>query len=696
MMKPVQKLLSLKYCVWFVTIFVFAPALAQDPGSADSLRKAIERSPDNGSKVEMILKLGKIYLGDDPNLSVQYSKQARDLAERIDFKEGTALALKDIGLGYYQLGKYLETLDYWERSLKAFYAIDDSSNIARLLSNIGAVYFNNGDDSKALEYHLKSLQVAEKIQDTLRIVTAMNNIGVVYMNKPSTQDKAMQYFIKAIPLSELLGDLADLGTPTVNLGEIYFRKGDYEKALFYFKRSLEAYKGEENPTYSLNSIGKVYTRRGNFKLAKNYHEQAYNIATKLSARQDMVISLLGLAEMYMKQERYSEALKAYQEAELIAKEINVGYELKTTYEGMALAYSKLSDFPNAFKYQTLLTGIKDTLYNVETDKKMLGLQFDFEIQKKEGQITLLQKDKDLQELDIKRQKLAKNAFLAGFGLILIIAFILYRNYRNKVKVNKILDQQNAEIQHLILNILPSEVADELQKTGHATPKYYESVSVLFTDFVGFTKIADTLSPQEVVAELNDCFMAFDQIIENHNIEKIKTIGDSYMCAGGLPRKDGQDDLHAVKIVRAALDIQQHMKEKNEVRKAAGLTPWDLRIGIHTGPVVAGVVGKNKYAYDIWGSTVNIASRMESNGQPGQINISASAYELVSDDYDCTHRGKIFAKNVGEIDMYFVKEKPRVNLDEIVEDFRLVDLDGEQQAANSAINGGSTQITPLPR
>ena len=139
-----------------------------------------------------------------------------------------------------------------------------------------------------------------------------------------------------------------------------------------------------------------------------------------------------------------------------------------------------------------------------------------------------------------------------------------------------------------------------------------------------------------------------------------------------------------------------MKEKNEVRKAAGLTPWDLRIGIHTGPVVAGVVGKNKYAYDIWGSTVNIASRMESNGQPGQINISASAYELVSDDYDCTHRGKIFAKNVGEIDMYFVKEKPRVNLDEIVEDFRLVDLDGEQQAANSAINGGSTQITPLPR
>lgn len=679
------KLAKMKYYIGLVIMLLSASLEAQEQGGLDSLRKAIEKSADNSSKVEMILKLGKNYLNDDPDLSIQYAKEASDIAEKIDFKEGAALALKDIGLGYYLQGKYLETLDYWERSLKVFYVINDSSNIARLLSNIGAVYFNNGDDSKALEYYLKSLRVAEKIQDTLRIVTAMNNIGAVYMNKPSTQDKALQYFIQAVPLSELLGEEADVGTATVNLGEIYFRKGDHEKALFYFKKSLEAYKDSENATYSLNSIGKLYASEGNFKLAKKYHQDAYEIAARLSARQDMVISLLGLADMYMKQENYKDALASYKQAETIAKEINVGYELKNTYEGLALAYSRLSDFTNAYKYQKLLTGIKDTLYNVETDKKMLGLQFDFEIQKKEGQITLLQKDKDLQELNIRRQKLAKNALIAGLGLILIIAFILYRNYRNKVKVNKILDRQNAEIQHLILNILPSEVADELQKTGHATPKYYESVSVLFTDFVGFTRIADTLSPQEVVAELNDCFIAFDEIIESHNLEKIKTIGDSYMCAGGLPRKDGQDDLHAVKIVRAALQIQEYMKGKNEARKASGLSPWDLRIGIHTGPVVAGVVGKNKYAYDIWGSTVNIASRMESNGQPGQINISASAYELVADNYDCTHRGKIFAKNVGEIDMYFIRERQISLTEDPPEPFRLIDLNNEQRAANTQAN-----------
>jgi class 3 adenylate cyclase/tetratricopeptide (TPR) repeat protein len=674
MMNHVLKLQRLKYCLWLVTSLFCAYTFGQDQ-SSDSLKGIIRNSGENRDKVDLLLKLGKNYLNDDPNQSIQYAKEARDLAEKIDFKEGIALSLKDIGLGYYFQGKYLETLDYWEKSLTVFYAINDSSNIARLLSNIGAVYFNNGDDSKALEYHLKSLQVAEKIMDTLRIVTAMNNIGVVYMNKTSTHDKAMQYFIKAVPLSELIGKEADIGTATVNLGEIYFKKGDHEKALFYFKKSLEAYKGSENATYSLNSIGKLYTSRGNYKLAKGYHEEAYRIATKLSARQDMVISLLGLAEMYMKQENYRQSLSSYKQAEAIAKEINVGYELKNTYEGMALAYSKLLDFTNAYEYQKLLTGIKDTLYNIETDKKMLGLQFDFEIQKKEGQITLLQKDKDLQELDIRRQKLAKNAFLAGFGMILIIAFILYRNYRGKVRVNKILDQQNAEIQRLILNILPSEVASELQKTGQATPKYYESVSVLFTDFVGFTKIADTLSPQEVVAELNDCFMAFDQIMESHNLEKIKTIGDSYMCAGGIPRKDGKDELHAIKIVRAAMEIRQYMEEKNKTRKAAGAAPWELRIGIHTGPVVAGVVGKNKYAYDIWGSSVNIASRMESNGVPGQINISETAYELVREYFDCTHRGKIFAKNVGEIDMYFVKEK-RVSIIEDQEQYNLINVKDE--------------------
>src|SRR5262249_38720427 len=150
------------------------------------------------------------------------------------------------------------------------------------------------------------------------------------------------------------------------------------------------------------------------------------------------------------------------------------------------------------------------------------------------------------------------------------------------------------------NILPLEVARELQEHGQAKPKFFDVVSVLFTDFKSFTKMADSLSPQEIVTELNECFVAFDDIIDKYGLEKIKTIGDSYMCAGGIPTPDNN---HPIRMVQAGLEIKEYIKKRNEIRKSLGLPPWELRIGIHVGPIVAGVVGRKKYAYDIWGSTV---------------------------------------------------------------------------------------------
>jgi class 3 adenylate cyclase len=176
---------------------------------------------------------------------------------------------------------------------------------------------------------------------------------------------------------------------------------------------------------------------------------------------------------------------------------------------------------------------------------------------------------------------------------------------------------------------------------------------LFTDFKGFTTIAKDMTPTELVAELNEFFVAFDDIIEKNGLEKIKTIGDAYMCAGGIPTTN---KTHPVDIVRAGLQIQEFMNHHSVKRVEKGLQPWGLRVGIHTGPVTAGVVGRKKYAYDIWGSAVNIASRMESSGDVGKVNISAATYDLVKDVFPCSHRGKISAKNVGEIDMYFVESE----------------------------------------
>lgn len=203
---------------------------------------------------------------------------------------------------------------------------------------------------------------------------------------------------------------------------------------------------------------------------------------------------------------------------------------------------------------------------------------------------------------------------------------------------------------LLLNILPAETVDELKATGVARAKSYNSVTVLFTDFKDFTPTSEKMAPDELVSELNYCFSAFDQIIKKHNIEKIKTIGDSYMCAAGLPAKN---ITHPQDIVKAAIEIRDFILDHRREKIKTGGVTFEVRIGINTGPVVAGVVGVNKFAYDIWGNTVNIASRMESHSEPGRINISGSTYSLIKNDYWCTLRGKINTKGLGDVEMYFL-------------------------------------------
>ncbi len=198
---------------------------------------------------------------------------------------------------------------------------------------------------------------------------------------------------------------------------------------------------------------------------------------------------------------------------------------------------------------------------------------------------------------------------------------------------------------LLLNILPAEVAHELREDGVSEAKNYNNVSVLFTDFVNFTGISETLTPQELVSELHICFKGIDEIIEKYKLEKIKTIGDAYLAVCGLPIKC---DTHAINTIQAAKAVLEFIESR---KKAGGL--FDIRIGIHSGPVIAGIVGIKKFAYDIWGDTVNTAARMEQNSEAGKINISGATWELVKHQYVTIHRGKIAAKNKGDIDMYFV-------------------------------------------
>lgn len=255
--------------------------------------------------------------------------------------------------------------------------------------------------------------------------------------------------------------------------------------------------------------------------------------------------------------------------------------------------------------------------------------------------------------------------LTALGLLTLLVFGIMR-YRlhllkeHEKELETLVQMRTSELaaekhksDELLLNILPAETAEELKKHGKTVARRYENVTVMFSDFKDFSKIATDMEPEDLVAEIDHCFRAFDEITELYGLEKIKTVGDAYLLAGGLSSND--DEADAVRVVQAALEIQSFLNAIMLERTENQMTSFEARIGIHTGPVVAGIVGIKKFAYDIWGDTVNIAERLQSSGEVGKVNISKSTHELVNAHFECTYRGKIEAKNKGEVDMYFVDD-----------------------------------------
>ena len=642
--------------------------------SLDSLKNVIVQTKEDTNKVNSLIALSKKFFDSSPESAINYAREAKDLAVKLDYPHGQALALKTIGIVYYNQAKYADAVNYWTQAQGIFNSIHDEAGVANIFSNLGAVYFDAGDEVKALEYYFEGLHIAEQITDTFRIITLLGNIGAVYLGKDNSLDHALEYFMKELPLLEPLyqrktgyqGHSAEdmnnlLGTAYVNIGEVYFKqlkiaqkknleaeaKTQDSLAMIYYRKSIDIFKGSLDVSYSLNNLGELYAEQHDYENAIRSHQEALQIARNLDSRNDVAISLLKLGQAYQKKNESSLALKSFLEAEKAADETESKYTLEGVYKGLSEIYSKMKDFPNAFRYEHALLSIREKIYTSENDKKLQGLDFKFTLKKKESEIGLLTKDKIIKEQEIRRQRLLRNGFIGGFAVVLLFAGVFF-NQRNRISKEK------KRSDELLLNILPEETAEELKATGTAKAKSFSSVTVMFTDFKNFTQASERMSPDELVKEIHYCYSEFDKIVTRHGIEKIKTIGDAYMCAGGLPVSN---KTHPVDVVNAGIEMQRFMAAHKQERSGKGEPFFELRLGIHTGPVVAGVVGTKKFAYDIWGDTVNTASRMESSGETGKVNISGTTYELVRERFRCLHRGKVQAKNKGEIDMYFVDGSP---------------------------------------
>lgn len=556
------------------------------------------------------------------------------------------------------------------------------------LLTIGREYLSYNIDSSRL-YVTKSLEMSKAINDKYGIALAMNSLANCDW-RSSKYDEALTKYLESITYLESANKKDRIPGVTNNIGLIYVEMGNYEKALEYFKLSLQQKKEHHLPASSIatstNNIGNVYMDLGDLDNAIPYYEEAYKISSQSDDSYNTSLSIGNLATALRKKGELEKALKLHKEALQIDLDNEFNDMTPNSYSNVGTDYYEMHQYKEATQYYTLALqaaeeygetayiadihknlsesnemlgkkdaalyhfkiyhDIQDSLLSSDMTEQMTEMQTRYETEKKELQINVLSKENQLKQTEIARQKFIRNSALTGGAILLLFLSIVFFQKRK-------ISREKARSEELLLNILPYETAQELKEKGSSEAQLYDEVTVLFTDFKGFTSVAEMLSPKELVAEIHHCFMAFDHIMEKYGIEKIKTIGDAYMAAAGLPVIN---KTNPIDVVNAGLEIRDFMARYAVERLSKGMSIFEIRVGIHTGPVVAGIVGVKKFQYDIWGDTVNTASRMESSGRPGMINISETTYELVKDHFNCLPRGKIAAKNKGEIEMYFVESK----------------------------------------
>jgi len=618
-------------------------SIAQDHHIIDSLQTLLKYAKDDTGKVNILNEfcLAKCDI-DEYTDAKKYANDALLLAEKLDFKKGMATAYHILGVVHWNASDFKMALEYYQKALTINQDIDYKKGIAWDLGDIGLTYGALGDFPRELDYFLQALNINEQLKTQDAIAWNLRRIGVVY-NSLSDFNKALEYFQKSLLLEEKIGNKRSIANNTLLIGQVYLSKRYYPEALKIFLDALNIAKetgNREIMSSVYNDIGDVHNALGNYSEALKNYFIAIKLLEEIEDKNNLGLTYSLIARIYIKENRYQAAREFLNKALMLSKETGSLLNFQSIYKGLAELESALGNYKKALEYKDRYYTYRDSLVNGESSKKIITMQMQNDFDKKEELDKADQEKKDI------RQRNIRNSITGGLAGALMFLTVVYRQ-RNKIKKEK------KRSEELLLNILPTETAEELKNTGTTKAKYFDEVTVLFTDFKNFTIMSEKLSAQELVNEINFCYSTFDNIITKYKIEKIKTIGDSYMCAGGLPvaNKTNAED-----TVKAALEIRDFMLKEKQKREALGKLFFEIRIGCNTGPVVAGIVGIKKFAYDIWGDTVNVASRMESSSEAGKVNISGITYGLVKDKFMCIHRGKIQAKNKGEIDMYFVEAK----------------------------------------
>ncbi|MBK9249531.1 MAG: tetratricopeptide repeat protein [Ignavibacteria bacterium] len=550
--------------------------------------------------------------------ALEYYQKALTFHDEHRDSSSVAAVSKNIGVVYAELGSNDKALEFYNRALASFQEIGDLSGVAAVTGNIGNVYNNLCMYENALEYLAKAYAIHEELGEKSGVASDTMNTGNVYYLIGS-YILALEYYQKALTINEELGNKRQTASCTGNMGYAFFFLKDYDNALIYQQRSLllsEEFGNKQQVAYSLANLGNIQSALGRKYEAMDYLLRALQIQRELQSNLYVGDTLIALGILLSELDRQDDALEMLQEGLTLAEKNGEKGSAATAHKELAKILKNKGEIADSYDHFEKFYVLEQEVKNAETLKQAELLNY----QRKQAEI-----DKQ-HEIQIA----SANA-------------------------------KHEATEQLLHNVLPRLIANKMLDGTKLIAEKHSHVSVLFADIVGFTKLSQRISAEELVEGLDRIFTVFDALAEKYGLEKIKTIGDCYMVVSGAPIT--RDD-HAEAMARFAMEMQESIKEFKAISTGEEI---QLRIGIHSGEVVAGVIGKKKFAYDIWGDTVNTASRMESHGEAGKIHVSEEFMQVLSSSslvsftsftsFHFQERGEMEIKGKGIMKTYFMETKP---------------------------------------
>lgn len=569
------------------------------------------------------------------------------LADSLGRDQDRSIALNNLGFAAQFAGRQQQAADFFQSALTRARSESNGLLEAHILQNLGLLAQRRHDLKSATDFLQEAAARYEANGRFAEEAMVHDCLALIYYQRNDTY-RALVANDRCIKLGHAHKLAEPLAAGYQTRAVIYQSMYEYEDAYQSYKQYLE-YR-DSLGGLSRKSADAIVNAQLNLEQVERKRKSEYFVADKRKLENERLMA---------EREASEQRANALEKASLLKDAQLANQELNARRAADALALLRQQREVEMKKAEIEILNQNEKIKQLEIDRQ----KKEKEEARKKNQI--LEQDGKIKQLEIQRQaQRNRNLFflVGGLGLLLLVIGFVTVQLRSKnsrirrqnvviLENQKVIESEKEKSEKLLLNILPPTVAAELKENGASRPRHYPEVTVFFSDFAGFTHIAEKLSPEELVQTLDRIFLEFDVIAERYQMMRIKTIGDAYLAVAGMPGPDGD---HAVHAAGAALDIRDFMRRFSDEMEAAGKPRWDVRIGLHVGPVVAGVVGIKKFAYDIWGDTVNTAARMESSGAPGQVNVSGDFYALIRDRFRCTHRGALPAKNKGEMDMYFIE------------------------------------------